>query len=88
MSEYTRFDLEQDIMQLYNTSEDLDLFLKAYIDGETPMTEDHVWNIVYGIKCMQVLRADKVLDGMARVFKLDQYRESDLTAFIKKKGKK
>jgi len=88
MSEYTRFDLEQDIMQLYNTSEDLDLFLKAYIDGETPMTEDHIWNIVYGIKCMQVLRADKVLDVMARVFKLDQYRESDLTAFIKKKGKK
>jgi len=88
MSEYTRFDLEQDIMQLYNTSEDLDLFLKAYIDGETPMTEDKVWNIVYGIKCMQVLRADKVLDGMARVLKLDQYRESDLTAFIKKKGKK
>jgi hypothetical protein len=75
-------------MQLYNTSEDLDLFLKAYIDGETPLTEDKVWNIVYGIKCMQVLRADKVLDGMTRVLKLDQYRESDLTAFIKKKGKK
>ena len=54
-----QFDLEQQIMQLWGTKEDLETFLEAYMDGPKPMTEDEVHNIVYGIACMHDLKSDK-----------------------------
>lgn len=62
--EFTRrqdlqFDLEQQIMQAWNTKEDLELFLDRYMDDPTPMTEDEVHSVVYGIVCMHELRCQK-----------------------------
>jgi hypothetical protein len=54
-----RFDLEQQILQMWNTKDDLDLFLEAYLDGPKPMTEDEVYNVVYGIACMHDIKCDK-----------------------------
>ena len=54
-----QFDLEQQIMQAWNTKEDLELFLERYMDNPTPMTEDEVHNTVYGIVCMHELRCQK-----------------------------
>lgn len=54
-----QFDLEQQIMQTWHTKEDLEVFLEAYMDGPTPMTEDETHNIVYGIACMHDLRCSR-----------------------------
>ena len=54
-----QFDLEQQIMQAWNTKEDLELFLERYMDDPKPMSEDEVHNVVYGIVCMHELRCQK-----------------------------
>jgi hypothetical protein len=54
-----QFDLEQQIMSMWGTREELELFLDAYMDGPAEMTEDEVHNIVYGIACMHELKSDK-----------------------------
>ena len=54
-----QFDLEQQIMAMWGTKEELELFLDAYMDGPAEMDEDEVHNIVYGIACMHNLKSDK-----------------------------
>lgn len=64
-------DLEQDIMSAWGTRDDIDLFLKQYMDGEIPMTEDDVWNILHGIQKMHELRCQRMWDtfeGLTKVF--------------------
>jgi hypothetical protein len=54
-----QFDLEQQIMAMWGTKEELELFLDYYMDGPKSMTEDEVHNLVYGIACMHNLKSDK-----------------------------
>lgn len=64
-------DMEQDIMAAWGTKDDIDLFLKQYMDGEIPMTEDDVWNILHGIQKMHELRCQRMWDtfeGLTKVF--------------------
>jgi hypothetical protein len=70
-----RFDLEQCIMKIFNTCEDLDVFLEQYYDRGTPMTEDEVYNYVFGIRNVLELRAEKLYDVHCKTFKIDHYRE-------------
>ena len=72
-SSYDRFELEQDVMKLYNICEDIDLFLQQHIDGPQPFTEDQVWNVLYGLKCMHELRISRVEEGIKKILELDEY---------------
>lgn len=45
-----RFDLEQDILQCWSICDSLDLFIKEYCDGETRLTDDEVFNKIFGIR--------------------------------------
>lgn len=58
----TRFDLEEQITRAWQVTEDLDLFLRRYIDSPKVMTEDEVWNVVYGISKMHDLRMQEMWD--------------------------
>lgn len=69
----TRFDLEQDILSVSAITDDLDNFLSMYYDGATKMTEDDVFNYVFGIRNVLKLRCDKAWDTFTQVFELDQY---------------
>ena len=64
-----QFDLEQQIMSMWGTKEELELFLDAYIDGPAEMTEDEVHNIVYGIACMHNLKSDKAFRTFEKLLK-------------------
>jgi len=68
-----QFDLEQQIMLTWQTKEDLETFLEAYMDGTTPMTEDQTHNLVYGIVCMHDLRCNKAFHLFEKLLKA--YRE-------------
>ena len=72
-SSYDRFELEQDIMKLYNICQDIDLFLQNHIDGPRAYTEDEVWNILHGLRCMHELRIDRVNEGLNKVLELNEY---------------
>jgi hypothetical protein len=55
----TRFDLEQTILAVWNTKDDIDLLLSRYLDGEVPMTEDEVSNFLIGISALHQARCEK-----------------------------
>lgn len=96
-------DLEQAIMTVWSTADDLKLFSEAYYDGPREMTIDETYNHVAGIICMLELRMEKLYDTYKRKFEIDQYctdpvklaqREAFINNFktepftTKKKGKK
>jgi len=72
-SNYSRFDLEQDILKLHSVCDDLDLFLAKYIDDPTPMSEDQVWNAVHGMRTILEMKIDRVMEGMCKVLELNEY---------------
>ena len=70
-----QFDLEQQIMSMWGTKEELELFLDAYMDGPAEMTEDEVHNIVYGIACMHNLKSDKAFrtfESLLKAFRAER----------------
>ena len=73
MNNDTRIDLEQAIMTVWSTADDLKLFSEAYYDGERIMTVDEAFNHMEGIRCMLELRMEKLYDTYKRKFELDQY---------------
>lgn len=60
--EFPQFDLEQAIMAAWGTKEDLELFVKQLCDGPRQMTEDEIWNMVYGIACLHNARSEAVFE--------------------------
>jgi|LakMenEpi03Aug12_release.lakeMendotaPanAssembly.Ray.scaffolds.fasta_scaffold525489_2 hypothetical protein len=60
----TRFDLEQAIMRVWGTSEDLDALFEQYLDATIAMTEDEMSNAILGIKTLHELR----MQQMWRIF--------------------
>lgn len=57
-----RFDLEQAIMQLWNTAEDIKLLYEHYYDNPKRMTEDEVANALIGIYTLANIRGQKTFD--------------------------
>jgi hypothetical protein len=73
MNPDTHIDLEQAIMAVWATCDDLKLFSEAYYDGERIMTIDETFGHVEGIRGLLGLRMEKLYDTYKRKFELDQY---------------
>jgi hypothetical protein len=71
--EYDRFDLEQDIIQLWGLAELIDEFLRQYQDNETAFTEDDVYNKLNGIKEVMNLRGQRLWDGFETMLATKQF---------------
>lgn len=69
-----RFDLEQDILRVWGTVEDLEIANKLVLDGAEPLTEDEISNIIMGIEKTLDLRCRSLWDTFCRVYELDGYR--------------
>lgn len=54
-----RFDLEQAILAMWSTKEDIDLLLEQYLDGPKPMTEDEVSNFLIGLAAIHDARGQR-----------------------------
>ena len=54
--EKTRFDLEQEIMECWNVTKDIEL----YYDNQHNMCEDHRWNYLLGLQTMYELKFEKL----------------------------
>ena len=64
-----RFNLEDDIMNLYRITDDLNLYYEKY----DQLSEDDRDNILLGIKTMAPLRIEKLYDCFREVLELDEY---------------
>jgi hypothetical protein len=70
---YTYLNLEDAIYKAWQTCDDLEMFYKHHSDHPTPMSEDEVSNMIYGIKQLHNIRMEALMDMMCRVHKLNQY---------------
>jgi len=77
----TRFDLEQDLLSLNSTTDDLDNFLQMYYDAPTKMTEDDIYNYVFGIRNVLKLRFEKAWDTYLQHFELDAYAKNNIAGY-------
>jgi hypothetical protein len=68
-SQRNRFDLEDLISRAWSTKEDIDLFVEMYSDGETPMTEDEVANIMIGLSHIHNMRMQQLRDCVEQLVK-------------------
>ena len=59
MTGKTRFDLEEGIMKCWNITDDLQLLLEQYLDGDKPMSEDEMANILIGLIELYNIKFDK-----------------------------
>ena len=68
-SQRDRFDLDDLISRAWSTKEDIDLFVEMYSDGETPMTEDEVANIMIGLSHIHNMRMQQLEDCVKQLVK-------------------
>lgn len=66
-------DLESAIMKLWQTSDDIELLFKHYLDNPKVMTEDEVANALLGIKSLHDMRMWELDDTYCRKMELNQY---------------
>ena len=63
-------DLEDKIMSVWRTCEDLDTFLYRYLDSPAgEMSEDHISNTLLGVKTLHDQRCQKLWDAFEEVLK-------------------
>jgi hypothetical protein len=93
-SQYDRFELEQDIIKMWNTSEYLKEFVRQYMDSPKIMGEDEVANYVDGIMRVHQLQCERLWNGFEQMIKHGHFAAWNKQAFpdvdvpVKKKGKK
>jgi hypothetical protein len=79
------YDLEDAIMKVWQTSEDLDLFFRHHGDHPKPMTEDEVGNMILGIKQLHDMRMEQLYDMYKQKFQLDEYCTNPETLALREK---
>lgn len=60
--EKTRFDLEQAIMQLWSSSEDVKLIFEIYYENHEDKTIDELANALLGVEQLINMRGQRVFD--------------------------
>lgn len=73
-----RFDLENDIMALYSSAEDLKTVTQMMYDSDFIYDADRTWNTLYGLAEVIEAKVGKAMDTFSQVFKLDQYAPQEI----------
>ena len=59
--QYDRFNLEEEIQNVWHTKEDLDAIAeRVYDDPDGPMTEDEIGNVLIGLSVLHETRCKKL----------------------------
>lgn len=69
----TRFELEEEIGQLYHFVDQLNALSEGILEHN--LSNDEIVNVLQGLRVMINLQATKLHDTMSQCFKLDQYNE-------------
>jgi len=75
MSHKDRFDLEEAIMSAWNTANDLELIAERHIDGEIPLNEDELANVLIGLKIIHNFRCEKLFSIFEHLLETNQFSE-------------
>ena len=70
--------MEDKIMRVWATSDDLEDFITHYYEGTKHMTDDEVFNVVWGIKELHDIRMQQLFEAFKRAFQLDEYAPAEV----------
>ena len=94
-SEYDRFDLEQDIIKLWETNEAIAELIRQHLDRPVKgFDEDELANRLQGIEYVNDLKIQRLWDGFEMMIKNGAFTnkyavpDNDVEIEVKKKGKK
>ena len=71
-----RFDLEESLMVLAQTSEDLDLITDRLIESDTGSTTDAIANVLTGLSSLHTCRFEKAFDIFEEMLMNNQFKQA------------
>jgi hypothetical protein len=73
-SNYDRFELEQDIIKLWETNENIDELIRQHLDrSEGPFSDDEFANRLDAIKYVNDLKIQRLWDGFEKMLENGQF---------------
>lgn len=75
-----RFNLEEEISQLYNFAEQLGSLSEGILEHN--LTNDETVNALEGLKVLLSIHANKLMDTMSECFKLDNNKISETEDYV------
>ena len=88
-SNYNRFDLENDIIKLWETNEAIDELVRQHLDREEgPFSDDEFANRLDAIKYTNDLKIQRIWDGLEVMIKHDRFEKVFAIPDKPKKGSK
>ena len=88
-SDYNRFDLEQDIIKLWETNEAIDELIRQHLDRKQgPFTDDEFANRLDAIKYTNDLKIQRLWDGLEIMIEKDRFEKVFAVPIKQKKGSK
>ena len=74
--QYDRFNLEEEIMHVWQTKDDLDAIAERLIDDpDGPMTEDEIGNLLVGLSELHDIRCKKLFRVFETMIKEKSFNE-------------
>ena len=76
--EYYRFNLEAEIMSVWNTKDDLQSITSRMMDDpDGPMTEDELTNVLIGVGELHDIRCKKLFNVFESMVKADCFKSEE-----------
>jgi len=75
--QYDRFNLEAEIMSVWNTKDDLNAITSRMMDDPDPMTEDDIANVLIGLSELHDIRCKKLFNVFESMVKNKYFIDVD-----------
>ena len=72
---YDRFNLEAEIMNVWNTKDDLESITSRMMDDPDPMTEDDIANVLIGLSELHDIRCKKLFNVFESMVKSKRFKK-------------
>ena len=77
--QYDRFNLEAEIMSVWNTKDDLNAITGRVMDDPDPMTEDDITNVLIGLSELHDIRCKKLFNVFESMVKDKCFVEKEIS---------
>ena len=74
---YDRFNLEAEIMSVWNTKDDLESITSRMMDDPDPMTEDDIANVLIGLSELHDIRCKKLFNVFESMVKNNCFKSEE-----------
>ena len=79
----TRFDLEQEIMQCWNVTDDIKAIYTYHLDKQA-LTEDELGNILIGLEKLYQIKFETLFDTFEQCLKSKEFNDDILSEAVRK----